>query len=160
MAIPDATTYGGLLRNAYSPACDRGNVSTEHQEDWRADGEESAAASRLGRSSDRRMAVLSDRLPTGWSIQWLSQQVHDARFDALWKVTAPDGTSAVLVHGIQSTWWKETRHRCSLLRATGCLHGRGSRQPWGCNPGYCRRPCITTLPIPALSYINATGTYT
>ncbi|MER5419688.1 hypothetical protein [Streptosporangium roseum] len=43
------------------------------------------------------MAVLSGRLPTGWSIQSLSDKIGGARYDALWEVTAPDGTTVTLV---------------------------------------------------------------
>lgn len=43
------------------------------------------------------MAVLGDRLPTGWDVRSVRPGHRDAHLDALWEVTAPDGTSVVLV---------------------------------------------------------------
>src|SRR5437868_12940719 len=44
------------------------------------------------------IAILSDRLPTGWTTQRLEGRTYpNSGFDGLLSVTAPDGTSATLV---------------------------------------------------------------
>ncbi|MFB9253121.1 hypothetical protein ACFFWE_33210 [Sphaerisporangium melleum] len=101
------------------------------------------------------MAVLRDRLPIGWGIQSLSRSARAARFDALWEVTAPDGTSVVLVVEVKRL--VERRDVATLVEQLGdhseAIAGSGgvvvSR--------YLSPPVRERLSGAGLSYIDVTG---
>ncbi|MFI7132852.1 hypothetical protein ACIBQ1_44745 [Nonomuraea sp. NPDC050153] len=101
------------------------------------------------------MGVLGDRLPIGWDIQPLSHRPPDARFDALWKVTAPDGTSVVLV--VEAKRVVERRDTATLLQqlAAQAEELPGSRGVVVSR--YLSPPVRKRLSDAGLSYIDATG---
>ncbi|MEU8277695.1 hypothetical protein ACFYOK_13980 [Microbispora bryophytorum] len=102
------------------------------------------------------IAVLKDRLPTGWDVRSRDHgSVPDAGFDALWEVTAPDGSTVVLV--VEAKRLVERHDTAALVQqlttSTGAIPGsRGvvvSR--------YLSPPVRERLSDAGLSYIDATG---
>ncbi|GAA3792630.1 hypothetical protein GCM10022226_09890 [Sphaerisporangium flaviroseum] len=101
------------------------------------------------------MAVLDDRLPTGWNIQSLSHRVHDAGFDALWRVTAPDGTSAVLI--VESKHVVERRDTATLLHQLDAYAAEIPGSRGVVVSRYLSPPVRKRLSDAGLSYVDATG---
>ncbi|GII63199.1 hypothetical protein Skr01_32840 [Sphaerisporangium krabiense] len=103
------------------------------------------------------MAVLDDRLPTEWSVQSLShsQRVHDADFDALWKVTAPDGTSTMLL--VESKHVVESRDTATLLYKLNAYTAQFPGSHGVVVSRYLSPPVRRRLSDAGLSYIDATG---
>jgi hypothetical protein len=101
------------------------------------------------------MAVIDHRLPTGWNIQSLSHRAHDAGFDALWRVTAPDGTSAVLI--VESKQVVERRDTATLLHQLDAYVAEIPGSRGVVVSRYLSPPVRKRLSDAGLSYIDATG---
>ncbi|SFJ94130.1 hypothetical protein SAMN05216275_11479 [Streptosporangium canum] len=104
------------------------------------------------------MAVLGDRLPAGWDVQPLSRRPPDARFDALWKVTAPDGTSVVLV--VEAKRVVERRDTATLLQQLNAAADEHPGSRGVVVSRYLSPPVRKRLSEAGLSYIDATGNIT
>ncbi|WP_285711016.1 hypothetical protein [Microtetraspora sp. NBRC 16547] len=101
------------------------------------------------------MAVLRDRLPTGWDVRSLSHSVRDARFDALWEVTAPDGTATVLV--VEAKRLVERRDTATLLQQLGAYTEAIPGSRGVVVSSYLSPPVRERLSDAGLSYIDVTG---
>ncbi|WP_230878446.1 hypothetical protein [Planomonospora sp. ID67723] len=104
------------------------------------------------------MDVLGDRLSAGWDIQPLSRRLPDARFDALWKVTAPDGTSVVLV--VEAKRAVERRDTATLLQQLNAATDEHPGSRGVVVSRYLSPPVRKRLSEAGLSYIDATGNIT
>ncbi|GAA0952327.1 hypothetical protein [Nonomuraea longicatena] len=104
------------------------------------------------------MTVLGDRLPAGWDVQALSHRLLDARFDALWKVTAPDGTSVVLV--VEAKRVVERRDTATLLHQLNAAADDHPGSRGVVVSRYLSPPVRKRLSDAGLSYIDATGNIT
>lgn len=101
------------------------------------------------------MAALANRLPTGWTVQPLSDGVHDAYYDALWEVAAPDGTSATLV--VEAKRVVEKRDTVALLHQLERTMREISGSCGVVVARYLSPPVRKRLSDAGLSYIDATG---
>lgn len=102
--------------------------------------------------------VLGDRLPTGWDVQLLSHGQPDAGFDALWKVTAPDGTSAVLV--VEAKRVVQRRDTAELHQKLASAVDDLPDSRGVVVSRYLSPPVRKRLSEVGLSYIDATGNIT
>ncbi|MEV4246754.1 hypothetical protein AB0J63_25480 [Streptosporangium canum] len=101
------------------------------------------------------MAVLSDRLPTGWSVRSLSDKTVDARHDALWEVAAPDGTTVTLV--VEAKRLVERRDIATLHEQLKEFTLTTSRNRGVVVARYLSPPVRKQLSDSGLSYIDTTG---
>lgn len=101
------------------------------------------------------IAVLGDRLPTGWDVRSVGPGRRDAHLDALWEVTAPDGTSVVLVAEAKRV--VERRDTATLLQQLDAYVQQIPGSHGVVVARYLSPPVRRRLSDAGLSYIDATG---
>ncbi|MFI7438419.1 hypothetical protein [Nonomuraea indica] len=101
------------------------------------------------------LAVLGEQLPIGWDIQPQSHRPPDTGFDALWQVTAPDGTSVVLI--VEAKRVVERRDTATLLQQIKTVVDEHPGSHGVVVSRYLSPPVRKRLSEAGASYIDATG---